>query len=403
MSAMNRRLFLGSAAAAMTMGSVVRPSRAATYDSGASDKEIRIGQFGPLSGPVAAWGAVAAAMNAYYGMINEKGGINGRQIKFIYYDDGYSPPKSVEAARKLVEGDEVLIISGPMGTPGNTAIQKYMNARKVPQLFVVGAAAKLSDPTNNPWTMVSGTLYEHEGEIAARYVSKEFAKAKIAILYQNDDAGKALLSGFKAGLSNGPQIVSELTYLPADPTIDSQMVRMKTSGADFIYLVTVPKMAVQALTKPGAMNWRPQILLSSGNASVRNSIRPAGYENAQGALALGTRQDLGNPAWSDTPDMKAYMAFLDKYAPNVDRIDEIYAIGYTVADTTRYVLEQCGDVLTRENVMKQAASLKSYSAPLLLPGITLNTSPTDYVPVKQYQMLKFQGERYERVGGLLTL
>lgn len=403
MNRINRRTLLVGSAAVFATGMTARKTRAAAaYDPGASDEEIRIGQFGPLSGPVSSFGVLAHAMDAYFRMVNEEGGINGRKIRFIFYDDGYNPPKSVEAARRLVEGDEVLFIAGAMGTPGNIAVQKYMNARKVPQLFLAAAVGKLADPVTNPWTMVGGTTYEMEGAVIGRYIAGAWSDARIAVIYQNDDAGKATLVGLKTGLAGrASQIVSEMNYSVADPTIDSQVVRMKVSGADVVSLITIPRMASQALQKMAALKWKPQVFLSSGNSSTQAALKPAGFENAQGALALVARQDPGNPLWADQPDMKAYLAFLDRYVPNADRANDLYSIGYTIAATTTHLIRQCGDQLTRANVLRKATSLSNFAAPLLIPGITLNTSPTDYVPVKQFQPMRFRGEAYEKVGDLL--
>ncbi|WP_342712688.1 ABC transporter substrate-binding protein [Bradyrhizobium sp. B124] len=403
MKTISRRTLLGTAAAGLAASIGGAAFAGASYDPGASDQEIRIGQFGPLSGPVSSFGVLANAMDAYFRMLNDAGGINGRKIKFINYDDAYSPPKSVEAARRLVEGDEVLFIAGAMGTPGNIAVQKYMNARKVPQLFLAAAASKLSDPEANPWTMVGGSTYEIEGGVVGRYIAATMPDAKIGLLYQNDDAGKATLAGLKTGLgAKTAQITSELNYSVGDPTIDSQIVQMKLSGADVVFLITIPKMASQALRKMAALEWRPQMFLGAGNASVRATLEPAGLETAQGILAFATRQDPGNPLWADTPDMKQYMAFLDRYVPNADRADDLYAIGYTAAATAAHVIRQCGDQLTRADILHQATNLKSFAAPLLIPGITLKTTPSDYVPIKQFQLMQFKGEAYEKVGGLLT-
>ena len=403
MKTISRRTLLGTAASGLAASIGGKAFAGASYDPGASDQEIRIGQFGPLSGPVSSFGVLANAMDAYFRMLNDTGGINGRRIKFINYDDAYSPPKSVEAARRLVEGDEVLFIAGAMGTPGNIAVQKYMNARKVPQLFLAAAASKLSDPVSNPWTMVGGSTYEIEGGVVGRYIAATMPDAKIGLLYQNDDAGKATLAGLKTGLgARTAQITSELNYSVGDPTIDSQIVQMKLSGADVVFLITIPKMASQALRKMAALEWRPQVFLGAGNASVRATLKPAGFETAQGILAFATRMDPGNPLWADTPDMKQYMAFLDRYVPNADRADDLYAIGYTAGATAAYVIRQCGDQLTRANILHQATSLKNFAAPLLIPGITLNTTPSDYVPIKQFQLMRFKGEAYEKVGGLLT-
>ncbi|GIQ75028.1 ABC transporter substrate-binding protein [Bradyrhizobium sp. RD5-C2] len=403
MKTISRRTLLGTAASGLAASIGGKAFAGASYDPGASDQEIRIGQFGPLSGPVSSFGVLANAMDAYFRMLNETGGINGRKIKFINYDDAYSPPKSVEAARRLVEGDEVLFIAGAMGTPGNIAVQKYMNARKVPQLFLAAAASKLSDPAANPWTMVGGSTYEIEGGVVGRYIAATMPDAKIGLLYQNDDAGKATLAGLKSGLgARTAQITSELNYSVGDPTIDSQIVQMKLSGADVVFLITIPKMASQALRKMAALAWRPQIFLGAGNASVRATLQPAGFETAQGILAFATRMDPGNPLWADTSDMKQYMAFLDRYVPNADRADDLYAIGYTAGATAAHVIRQCGDQLTRANILHQATSLKGFPAPLLIPGITLNTTPSDYVPIKQFQLMRFKGEAYEKVGELLS-
>ena len=403
MKTISRRTLLGTAASGLAASIGGKAFAGASYDPGASDLEIRIGQFGPLSGPVSSFGVLANAMDAYFRMLNDAGGINGRKIKFINYDDAYSPPKSVEAARRLVEGDEVLFIAGAMGTPGTIAVQKYMNTRKVPQLFLAAAASKLSDPAANPWTMVGGSTYEIEGGVVGRYNAATMPEARIGLLYQNDDAGKATLAGLKTGLgASTAQITSELNYSVGDPTIDSQIVQMKLSGADVVFLITIPKMASQALRKMAALEWRPQIFLGAGNASVRATLKPAGFETAQGILAFATRMDPGNPLWADAPDMKQYMAFLDRYVPNADRADDLYAIGYTAAATAAHVVGQCGDQLTRANILHQATNLKHFAAPLLIPGITLNTTPSDYVPIKQFQLMRFKGEAYEKVGELLT-
>ncbi|QDW40632.1 ABC transporter substrate-binding protein [Bradyrhizobium sp. KBS0727] len=400
----NRRTVLAGAASGLAAGLSKQIAFAAgSYDPGASDKEIRIGQFGPLSGPVSSFGVLANAMAAYFRMLNDQGGINGRKIAFINYDDAYSPAKSVEAARRLVESDEVLFIAGAMGTPGNIAVQKYMNARKVPQLFLAAAASKLSDFVNNPWTMVGGTTYEIEGSVIGRYIASNFPAAKIAMLYQNDDAGRATLTGLKSGLAGKTsQIASELSYAVGDPTVDSQIVQMKLSGADVVNLITIPKMASQALQKMAALNWKPQVFLGSGNSSTRATLKPAGFENAQGVLALVTRQDPGNPLWAGQKEMQDYMAFLDRYVPNADRADDLYAIGYTIAATTSHVVRSCGDDLSRANILRQATNLLSFAAPLLVPGITMTTTPTDYVPIKKFQLMRFKGVAYEKVGDLLS-
>ncbi|MDH6260548.1 ABC transporter substrate-binding protein [Bradyrhizobium sp. BR13661] len=399
MGTLTRRKMIAGSAGASLAAALPRFARAASYDPGASDSEIRVGQFGPLSGPVSSFGVLATAMAAYFKMLNESGGINGRKVTFINYDDAYSPPKSVEAARKLVESDEVLLIAGSMGTPGNLAIQKYMNAKKVPQLFLAAGASKLADPAHYPWTMIYASTFEREGAVAGKYLASSMPQAKIAVLYQDDDAGRATLGTLRASLgASGPKIVSEMTYNVTDPTIDSQLVQMKVSGADVVVLNTIPRMASQALQKFYVMDWHPQIFLGAGNASVTATLKPAGFEKAQGALAFATSQDPGNPIWDDQPGMKQYRAFLSRYAPTADAASGMFAAGYSIAYTVAHVLRQCGNDLTRANVLKEATSLKDFATPLLIPGITMNTSPTDYVPIKRYQLMRFKGEQYERVG-----
>ena len=369
-----------------------------SYGPGVTDKEITIGNIMPYSGPASAYGSIGKTEAAYFRMINDKGGINGRKINFISYDDAYSPPKAVEQARKLVESDNVLLIFNSLGTPSNTAIQKYMNERKVPQLFVATGATKWDDPKTWPWTMGWQPSYQAEGRIYAQYILKNIPDAKIAILSQNDDFGKDYVKGFIDGLGGKLKPVIHLTYEVGDPTIDSQMVRLKDSGANVFYDVTTPKFASQAIRKAGEMKWNATHFLANVSGSVGAVFKPAGFENGQGVLSTAYIKDPTDPTWKDDAGFKTWTAFMEKYMPDADRTNANHVYGYNVAKTMAYVLEQCGDNLTRENVMKQAASMKNLELEMLLPGITINTSATDFAPLQQEQMQRFKGEGWERFG-----
>jgi branched-chain amino acid transport system substrate-binding protein len=374
------------------------------YDPGATDTEIKIGNINPYSGPASAYGAIGKTIDAYFKKVNAEGGINGRKINFISYDDGYNPTKAVEQARKLVESDEVLLIFQSLGTPSNTAIQKYMNSKQVPQLFVATGATKWGDPKNFPWTMGWQPSYQSESRIYAQYILKNHPNGKIGILYQNDDYGKDYVKGLKDGLGDKAKtmIVSELPYEVADPTIDSQILSLKASGADIFFDATTPKFAAQAIKKMAEIGWKPVHILNQVSANIASVFKPAGLENSKGILSTGYLKDLTDPQWKDDPGMKNFFAFMDKYFPDGDKTNPNIAYGYTVTQTMVQVLKQCGDNLTRENVMKQAANLKDLELELLLPGIKVNTSPTDFYPIKQNQMVKFNGERGEYFGPIMT-
>ena len=374
------------------------------YDTGASDTEIRIGNIMPYSGPASAYGTIGKTLGAYFNKINAEGGINGRKITYITYDDGYAPPKTVEQARRLVENDDVLLILNSLGTAHNTAIQKYMNAKKVPQLFVATGATKFGDPKNFPWTMGWQPNYQSEGRIFARYILDTHPNGKIGILFQNDDYGKDYVKGLKDGLGDKARmtIVAELPYEASDPTVDSQIVSLKSSGADVFYNVTTPKFAAQAIKKAGEIGWKPVHLLNSVSASVGAVIRPAGIDNAQGILTALYGKDPTDPQWKDDPQVKEWFAFMDKYYPDGDKTSSFPVYGYSVARTMVQVLKQCGDDLTRENVMKQAASLKDFETGMALPGIKINTSPSDFYPIEQMQMGKFEGETFKPFGPILN-
>jgi branched-chain amino acid transport system substrate-binding protein len=385
--------------AAMTGGLAIAEKK---YDPGASDSEIKIGNTNPYSGPASAYGTIGKTIAAYFNKVNAEGGINGRKINFISYDDGYSPPKTVEQARKLVESDEVLFLFQTLGTPPNSAIQKYMNSKKVPQLFVATGATKWGDPKNFPWTMGWQPTYQAEGHIYAKYLLEHHPNGKIGILYQNDDYGKDYVKGLKDGLNGKLQIVSELPYETTDPTVDSQIVNLKASGADIFFNVTTPKFAAQAIKKAAEIGWKPVHLLNNVSQSVGAVLKPAGLENSKGIYSSYYLKDPTDPQWKDDPAYKDWAAFMEKYYPEGDRTSSFPVYGYAVTQSLVGVLKQCGDDLTRANIMKQAASLKDQQIGMLLPGITINTSATDFYPIKQMQMQEFNGERWVPIGPILS-
>jgi branched-chain amino acid transport system substrate-binding protein len=373
------------------------------YDPGASDTEIKIGNIMAYSGPASSYGVIGKIEAAYFNMINEQGGIAGRKIKFISYDDGYSPPKAVEQARKLVESDEVLFLFGPLGTPSNSAIQKYLNAKKVPQLFVATGASKWGNPKEFPWTIGWQPAYQSEGRIYAKYLLKEKPAARIAVLYQNDDFGKDLLRGLKDGLGEKtPMIVADESYEVSEPTIDSHIVKLKSTAADVLLSITTPKFAAQAIRKAAEIGWKPLYLQINAGASIAAVMQPAGLENAQGILSAAYAKDAADPRWENDEGMRKFSAFLQKYAPDANKADSSVVYGYGAAQTIVKVLQQCGDDLRRENVMRQAASLKDFAPDTLLPGITMNTSATDYFPIEQLQMMRFQGAKWELFGEVIS-
>jgi branched-chain amino acid transport system substrate-binding protein len=374
------------------------------YDTGATDTEIKIGNIMPYSGPLSAYALIGRTEAAFFKKLNDEGGVNGRKINFISYDDSYSPPKTVEQARKLVESDDVLFIFQSLGTPTNTAIQKYMNQKQVPQLFVATGATKFGDPANFTWTMGWQPTYQTEGRIYAKYILQNLPQAKIGILYQNDDSGRDYVKGLKDGLGAEAakrMIVAELSYDPTDPTVDSLIVSLKTLGADVFFDHTAPKFAAQAIRKAAEIGWHPVHLLASVSNSVGSVYRPAGLENSKGVLSSNYLKDPTDPAWKDDPAIKEWLAFMDKYSPDGDKSSTFSVYGYLLAQTLVQVLKQCGDELTRDNVMKQAANLKDLELGLLLPGIKINTSPSDYFPVEQMQMTRFNGQYGERFGPII--
>ncbi|PPQ14740.1 branched-chain amino acid ABC transporter substrate-binding protein [Bradyrhizobium sp. AC87j1] len=373
------------------------------YDSGASDTEIRIGNIMPYSGPASAYAAIGKAEEAYFRKVNAEGGINGRKIKFISYDDAYSPPKTVEQARKLVESDGVLLIFGSLGTSTNGAIRKYMNEKKVPQLFVASGASKWNDPKQYPWTMGWQPSYASEARIYAKYIMKEKPDGKIGVLYQNDDFGKDYLKGLKDGL--GPKasmIVLEDSYDTSEPAIDEHVVKLKASGADVFISITTPKFAAQAIKKAAEINWRPVHIVSNVSASVGGVIEPAGLEVSQGLLSASYTKDGSDPQWNADDGMKKFYDFLAQYDPKANKLDAGVVFGYAAAQTMVKVLQMCGDDLTRENVMRQAASLKDFEPDTLLPGIRINTAPDNFAPIEQLQMMRFKGRKWQLFGEIIS-
>ncbi|MES2752869.1 MAG: ABC transporter substrate-binding protein [Pseudomonadota bacterium] len=388
------------AALAVTSGGALAQKK---YDTGASDTEIKIGNIMPYSGPASVYGVIGKMEEAYFKMINDQGGINGRKIKFITYDDGYSPPKAVEQARKLVESDEVLLMFGPLGTASNSAIQKYLNAKKIPQLFVATGATRFGDHKEFPWTMGWQPPYQSESRVYAKYLLSIKPDAKIAVMYQNDDFGRDMLKGLKDGLgAKASQIVAEESYEVSEPTIDSHIIKLKASGADTYFSFTTPKFAAQSLRKVAEIGWKPVYFQSNVGASVGTVIKPAGYENAQGIFSAGYAKDGADSQWDTDEGMMKFYAFLAKYAPDMNKADGAVLYGYGQAQTLVQVLKQAGDNLTRENVMKQAASLKEFSPDTLLPGIKINTSATDFYPIDQLKIMKFKGEKWDLFGPIIN-
>jgi branched-chain amino acid transport system substrate-binding protein len=387
-------------AAACALLAMAPASAQKTYDPGASDTEIKIGNIMPYSGPLSSYSIVGKTEAAYFDKVNAEGGINGRKIKFVSYDDSSNPAKTVEQARKLVEGDDVLLIFQSLGGSMNIAIEKYLNDRKVPQLFVAANNKRFGDPKNFPWTMGWQPTADNEGRIFAQYLLRNHPNAKVGVLYINVDVGKEYLAGLKGGLEGKVQVVAEVPYETTDPTVDSQVVTLKNSGADVVFLAAAPKPAVQAIRKMAELNWKPIRLLASISNSVGAVMKPAGMDIAKGILSVAFLKDPSSPLWKDDPAVKEWEVFMAAYYPEGDRTNTFTAYGYLLGQTMAQVLRQCGDNLTRENVMRQASSIKDLELGLLLPGIKINTSPIDYFPVKHMQMTVFNGESIELVGPL---
>ncbi len=382
---------------------LVASSRAVAADPGVTDKEIKIGNINPYSGPASGYGTIGKGIAAYFKKVNDEGGINGRKINFITYDDQYSPPKAVEQARRLVEQDQVLLIFQSLGTPSNSAIWKYMNDKHVPQLFVATGATKWGDPQGHPWTMGWQPTYQTEAHIYAQYLLKNKPNAKIAVLYQNDDYGKDYLKGIKDGLGEAAakMIVAEQSYEATDPTVDSQMVNLRNSGADVFFNVTIPKFAVQAIRKAAELGWKPLQFLNNVSTSISTVMKPAGIEASKGIVSAAYLKDYDDPQWKDDPATKEWLTWMTKYYPDGSLHDTFNVYAYSVSQTLVHVLKKAGNDLTRSNVMKQAASIKDLTLPMLLPGMKINTSPTDFFPIEQEMLARFDGERWALFGELI--
>jgi ABC-type branched-subunit amino acid transport system substrate-binding protein len=404
MPAVTSKLAIASAALVILAASSTGALAQKKYDTGATDTEIKIGNIMPYSGPASAYGIIGRTEAAYFKKINDAGGINGRKINFISYDDAYSPPKAVEQARKLVESDEVLLIFNSLGTPSNSAIQKYMNAKKVPHLFLATGATKWNDPVNFPWTMGWQPNYQSETQIYAKYLLKNKPDAKIAVLFQNDDYGKDYLKGLKDGLGAkaASMIVIEESFETSEPSIDNHIVKLKSTNADVFVNISTPKFAAQAIKKLAEIQWKPMHFLNNVSASVGSVIKPAGFDNSQDIISAAYTKDPSVKQWDNDPGMKEFYAFMAKDFPEGDKLDGGTVTGYGVAQTLVEVLKNCGDNLTRENVMKQAASLKDFRTEVLLPGIKINTSATNFAPIRQLQLMRFKGEQWELFGDIIS-
>src|ERR1700741_567486 len=373
------------------------------YDTGASETDIKIGNVEAYTGPGSAYGVIGKTEEAYFKMINDAGGINGRKINFISYDDGYSPPKTVEQVRKLIESDEVLLTFNALGTPTQNAVQKYHNSKKVPQLFLATGASKWNDPKDFPWTMGFQPSYRVEARIFAKYILKEKPNAKVAIFYANDDFGKDYVAGIREifGAKASSLIVAEESYETTEPSIDSHIVKLKGTGADMLVNISTPKFAAQTIKKMAELEWKPMHLMTDVAISIGAVMKPAGFEASQGILSAGYLKDASDPQWKDDAGMKKFMAFADKYMPGANISDTNLVYGYAAAQTMVQVLQQCGDNLTRENVMKQAASLKAFAPDTLIPGISISTSPTDFAPIEQLKMMRFTNGRWDLFGDII--
>jgi branched-chain amino acid transport system substrate-binding protein len=398
-----RRGFVAGTSAAAVLGTGGLARAKGKYDDGASDTEIKVGHTNPYSGPASAYGVIGKGIDAYWKMINDKGGINGRKIRFLTMDDGYSPPKTVEVVRQLVEQDKVLLLFNTLGTPTNTAIHKYMNAKKVPQLFVATGASKWGKPKEFPWTMGWQPDYHTEAVIYARHLLANVKDPKIAVLMQNDDYGKDYYEGFREGLGKEvSRIAKHATFEVTDPTIDSQVIQLKDTGANVFFNITTPKFAAQAIRKMADLGWKPAHYLNNVSVSVASVMKPAGFQNCQGIITAQYLKDPTDKQFENDADMKMWREWMGKYYPSGSLADAANVLAYAVSYTLQKTLEQCGDDLTRVNVMKQAASLKKLNVPLLLPGLVVNTSPTDFYPLQSVRLARFKGESWELFGDVMS-
>ena len=399
----NRRTFLGGVSTAAVLSASGVAFAQKKYDDGATDKEIKIGNTNPYSGPASSYGVIGKCIEAYWKSVNDRGGVNGRMVKFITLDDGYSPPKTVELVRQLVEQEKVLCVFQTLGTPTNTAIHKYMNQKKVPQLYVATGASKWGKPKEFPWTMGFQPDYHTEAVIYAKHILANVKDAKIGVLMQNDDYGKDYWEGFKDGLGkDANKVVKHVTYETTDPTVDSQIIQLKDSGANVFFNITIPKFAAQAIRKAADLGWKPAHYLNNVSSSVASTLKPAGLDNSQGIITALYLMDPTDKQWDSNADMKTWSAWMDKWMPGANKSDGSYVYAYAVSYLMEQTLKKCGDNLTRENLMRQAASSQKLRVPLLLPGITVNTSPTDFYPVQSVQLAKFKGETWELFGDVMS-
>ena len=399
----SRRSFIGgvSTAAVLSASGVAYAQK--KYDDGATDKEIKLGHTNPYSGPASAYGVIGKGLEAYWKSVNERGGINGRMVKFITLDDGYSPPKTVEVIRQLVEQEKVLCTFNTLGTPTNTAIHKYMNQKKVPMLFVATGASKWGKPKEFPWTMGYQPDYHTEGVIYAKHVLANVKDPKVGVLMQNDDYGKDYWEGFKDGMGKeGGRIVKHVTYEVTDPTVDSQVIQLKDSGANVFFNISTPKFAAQSIRKAADIGWKPAHYLNNVSASVASVLKPAGFENSQDIITAAYLKDPTDKQWDNDAEIKAWREWMTKYMPGANQADVNYIFAFSVAFLMEQTLKKCGDLLTRENVMKQAANHQKLRVPLLLPGITVSTSPTDFYPVQSVRLQRFKGETWELFGDIMS-
>ena len=402
MTKITRRTFAAGSAALALAPSIGRAQN--KYDPGVTDKEIKLGHTNPYSGPASVYGVIGKGIAAYWNMVNDAGGINGRKVNFITYDDGYQPPKTVEMVRKLVEDDRVFAVFQLLGTPTNTAVHKYINQKKVPHLFVATGASKWGNPSEFPWTMGWQPDYHTEAGIYAKHIMANLPNAKVSMLYQNDDAGKDYLSGLIAGFGKDKDkfLVKTVSHEVTDPTVDSQIIQLKDSGADVFFNQATPKFAAQAIRKIADLGWKPVHYLANVAASVGSTLKPAGFDNSTGIISAAYLKDPTDPQWANAADFIEWKAFMGKYMPGANLSDFWYAYAYSVSATMHHVLTQCGNDLTRANLMKQAASMKKVAIPLLLPGITMNTSATDFYPLQAMQLQRFDGTTWKLFGDVIA-
>src|ERR1700733_6343692 len=404
LSLLGSSLISMAAATALTLLATQGALAQKKYDTGATDTEIKIGNVEAYSGPASAYGVIGKTEEAYFKMINDQGGIGGRKINWISYDDGYSPPKTVEQIRKLIESDEVFLVFNALGTPTQTAVQKYHNAKKVPQLFLATGASKWNDPKDFPWTMGFQPSYRVEARIFAKYILKSKPGAKVAVFYANDDFGKDYVAGLKDvfGDKASSLIIAEESYETTEPSIDSHIVKLKGTNADVLVNISTPKFAAQTIKKMAELDWKPMRVITDVSISIGAVMKPAGLEASEGILSAGYLKDASDPQWANDEGMKKFMAFVDKYMPGANIADANLVYGYAAAQTMVQVLKQAGDDLTRENVMKQAASLKDFAPDTTLPGIKINTSATDFAPVEQLKMMQFKNGKWDLFGDIIS-